>query len=108
MPKFEGVGCKVEYATADSKTTINLDKTVADTKCKLKLDAKSGAISFKATASRSVAAGVTATVDISDKEAGTISLSKDQFALDVPYSVKGGVDTSGATLKMKWSTTIDI
>ena len=41
-------------------------------------------------------------------EAGTISLSKDQFALDVPYSVKGGVDTSGATLKMKWSTTIDI
>ena len=98
----------MEYATADSKATINLDKTVADTKCKLKLDAKSGSIAWKATASRSVAAGVSATVDISDKEAGTISLSKDQFALDVPYSVKGGIDTNGATLKMKWSTTIDI
>lgn len=108
MPKFEGIGSKLEYDTLSKKASVTADKAFNDTKAKIKVDAKDGSVSWKATVSHPLPEGVGLTADINNKQAGTIALAKDAFTLEMPYSVSGGVTASSAKLKYKWSTTLDL
>ena len=44
MPKFEGIGSKLEYDTLSKKASVTADKAFNDTKAKIKVDAKDGSV----------------------------------------------------------------